>query len=76
MEFQNKGYRQLGNLYPDRLSISLEGSPVAAVVFALWYRAFVPAECNLFLYDQGFNDHVELTASSTETQLLAALKIV
>ncbi len=66
-------HRQLGSLHPDLQSISIEDFPPGATRFALWYRNFVPSQHRLFLYDEGFNEHVELTGNSTETQILAAL---
>jgi hypothetical protein len=70
---EEKKHRLLGSLYGNLHSILIEALAPDATRFALWYRTLVPNKYKLFLYDEGFNEHVELTTTSTETQVLAAL---
>jgi len=52
-------------------TVVMETDPRDAVTVAIWFRRVVPERIPLLLYDEGFNDRVSVTPSTTQEELEA-----
>jgi hypothetical protein len=70
------GQRLDGALHRDGQGISLDGYLEDCTKFAVWFRSIVPQTQKLLFYDQGYNSHIELTAETTESEIMQSFLAV
>lgn len=57
-------------LHRDRQGVSLDGYLEDCAKFAVWFRSQVPQAQKLVFYDQGYNAHIELQETTTESEIM------
>ncbi|NET60293.1 MAG: hypothetical protein F6K47_30365 [Symploca sp. SIO2E6] len=74
VKVSSRGHRLDGALHRDGQGISLDGYLEDCARFVIWFRSLVPPTQNLVFYDQGYNCHVELEATTTESEIMQPLE--
>ena len=68
------GQRLDGALHRDGQGISLDGYLEDCARFVIWFRSLVPQSQKLVFYDQGYNCHIELEATTKESEIMQPLE--
>ncbi|NES19073.1 MAG: hypothetical protein F6K41_09110 [Symploca sp. SIO3E6] len=63
-----------GALHRDGQGISLDGYLEDCARFVIWFRSLVPQSQKLVFYDQGYNCHIELETTTTESEIMHPLE--
>jgi hypothetical protein len=50
--------------------LSMDGEVEDCIRFAIWYRQQIPQEIELVMYDDSYNDDIQLSSETTEQEMI------
>jgi hypothetical protein len=50
--------------------LSMDGDVESCIHFAVWYRQQIPQKTQLVMYDDSYNDDIELSSKTTEQEII------
>lgn len=50
--------------------LSMDGDVKDCIKFAIWYRQQIPQEVELVMYDDSYNDDIQLLSKTTEQEMI------